>query len=77
MAHGIWKPFLDVTEDDIRSVLDTDVVAGFGFSRQVISTFKDQDLNELGKRGTLIFTGATAATRGNVLTSAFAAGKFG
>lgn len=27
-------------------------------------------------RGTLIFTGATAAIRGNVTTSAFASGKF-
>jgi NAD(P)-dependent dehydrogenase (short-subunit alcohol dehydrogenase family) len=77
VAHGVWKPFLDVTEDDIRNVVETDVVAGFGFARQVITTFKGQELNELGKRGTLIFTGATAATRGNVLTSAFAAGKFG
>ena len=30
-----------------------------------------------GARGTLIFTGATASLRGNVTTSAFAAGKFG
>jgi NAD(P)-dependent dehydrogenase (short-subunit alcohol dehydrogenase family) len=77
VAYGVWKPFLDITEDDVRNVLDTHVVAGFGFARQVISAFKEQDLNELGKRGTLIFTGATASTRGNVLTSAFAAGKFG
>ncbi|THH07724.1 hypothetical protein EW146_g9223, partial [Bondarzewia mesenterica] len=32
---------------------------------------------EKGKRGTLLFTGATASLRGNVTTSAFATGKFG
>lgn len=31
----------------------------------------------MGKRGALIFTSATAAWRGNLTTSAFAAGKFG
>lgn len=33
-------------------------------------------LDERGTRGTLIFTSATAAIRGNVVTSAFAAGNF-
>ena len=34
-------------------------------------------MNEVGKKGALIFTSATAAWRGNLTTSAFAAGKFG
>ena len=42
-----------------------------------ILAFKENQLDENGSRGTLIFTGATAAIRGNVTTSAFAAGKFG
>jgi hypothetical protein len=33
-------------------------------------------VNELGKRGTLLFTGATASLRGNVVTSAFSSSKF-
>jgi NAD(P)-dependent dehydrogenase (short-subunit alcohol dehydrogenase family) len=53
------------------------VVAAFGFSREAILAFKDLVENEEGKKGTLIFTGATAALRGNKTTSAFAAGKFG
>jgi NAD(P)-dependent dehydrogenase (short-subunit alcohol dehydrogenase family) len=55
------------------------VAAAFSFSRGAILAFKDnKELEEpTGTRGTLIFTGATAATRGNVVTSAFAAGKFG
>lgn len=33
-------------------------------------------MDERGTRGTLIFTSATGAVRGNVFTAAFAAGKF-
>ena len=56
--------------------MDTNIVAAFAFAREVITTFKELDIDE-GKRGTLIFTGATASLRGNVTTSAFAAGKHG
>ncbi|KAF9518375.1 hypothetical protein BS47DRAFT_1338307 [Hydnum rufescens UP504] len=35
-----------------------------------------QELDNQGSRGTLIVTGATASLRGNVITSAFASGKF-
>jgi NAD(P)-dependent dehydrogenase (short-subunit alcohol dehydrogenase family) len=54
------------------------VEAGFAFSREAILTFKQNEIEEpKGKRGTLIFTGATASLRGNTTTSVFAAGKFG
>ncbi|EIN06850.1 short-chain dehydrogenase/reductase SDR, partial [Punctularia strigosozonata HHB-11173 SS5] len=76
-AHGVWKPFLDVTEKEIKDTVDTNITAAFGFSREAILAFKSNELNEDGKRGTLIFTGATASIRGNVTTSAFAAGKHG
>ncbi|KAG9050623.1 hypothetical protein FS837_003722 [Tulasnella sp. UAMH 9824] len=74
---GIFKTFLDVTENDIKQSLDTNVIGAFAFARETILAFKEVEPNELGKRGTLIFTGATAAIRGNVWTSAFAAGKHG
>jgi len=76
-GNGIFKPFLDVTEEDIRSSVDLNIVLGFAFARESILAFKDLALNPAGKRGTLIFTSATAAIRGNKTTSAFAAGKFG
>jgi len=85
-AYGIWKPFLEVTEDELRESIDTNIVAAFAFARAALLEITKLDLeapNEGGvagdarKRGTLIFTGATAAIRGNVTTSAFAAGKFG
>ncbi|KAF9224769.1 NAD(P)-binding protein [Gyrodon lividus] len=84
-GYGIWKPFLEITDEEIRESLDTHVVASFAFSREVLLEFTKNDpeiASEGGKggsrkKGTLIFTGATAAIRGNTTTSAFAAGKFG
>ncbi|KAG8909860.1 hypothetical protein FRC02_007538 [Tulasnella sp. 418] len=38
---------------------------------------KDLELNENGKKGSLFFTSATAALRGNVISPVFAAGKSG
>jgi len=73
---GIWKPFLDVTEDDLQQITEGNVHGPFAFSKEVISVFRKLDLDERGTRGTLIFTSATAGIRGNVTTSAFAAGKF-
>ncbi|KAF7986918.1 hypothetical protein HWV62_12705 [Athelia sp. TMB] len=75
-AFGVWKPFLQVTPEEVQESVDTNIVAAFAFSREAIIAFKDLDLNDKGKRGTLLFTGATASLRGNTTTSAFAAGKF-
>jgi NAD(P)-dependent dehydrogenase (short-subunit alcohol dehydrogenase family) len=79
VGHGVWKPFLEVTPQDVQDCLQTTIAAAFAFSRGAILAFRDnKELEEpTGKRGTLIFTGATAALRGNVTTSAFAPGKFG
>ncbi|PIL35442.1 hypothetical protein GSI_02169 [Ganoderma sinense ZZ0214-1] len=74
---GVFKGFLDVTEEDITNSLHVNVTAAFAFSRRVILKFKENEIDERGKRGTLIFTGATAALRGNTWTSGFAPGKFG
>lgn len=72
------QPFLELKPEEIQESVDTNIVAAFAFSREVITAFKSLDIDqEKGKRGTLIFTGATASVRGNTTTSAFAAGKFG
>ncbi|KAF8991736.1 hypothetical protein BDQ17DRAFT_1546731 [Cyathus striatus] len=76
-SHGVWKPFLDVKPEDIDASLNVSVVGAFAFSKEVIQEFKGNEIDDNGKRGTLLFTGATASLRGNVVTSAFAAGKFG
>ncbi|KAF8874395.1 hypothetical protein CPB84DRAFT_1817908 [Gymnopilus junonius] len=77
-GHGVWKSFLDITPQDVQDVLQVTVAAAFSFARGAILAFKENDIAEPnGKRGTFIITGATASLRGNVTTSAFAAGKFG
>ena len=71
-----WKPFLQITEEEIDHILETNVKAAFTISREAITSFQGQSLDEHGKRGTLLFTGVTAALRGNVTTSALSAAKF-
>ncbi|KAK2462171.1 hypothetical protein APHAL10511_005803 [Amanita phalloides] len=75
-ASTTWKAFLDFTHQEIQDMFQSNVAAAFSFSREAILEFKRNDIQELtGKRGTLIFTGATASVRGNVTTSAFSAVK--
>ncbi|KAI0701288.1 hypothetical protein BC835DRAFT_1236481, partial [Cytidiella melzeri] len=74
-ANGVFKNFLDVTEEDLNLSLEGNITGAFAFSRQAVLTFKENEVDERGARGTLLFTGATASIRGNVLTSAFAVGK--
>ena len=53
-GHGVWKPFLDITDDDLRNSLDVNVVAAFAFSREVITEFQKlgfEDSNEGGQGG--------------------------
>jgi len=76
-AHNVRKPFLEVTEEEVKESVNTNIVAAFAFAKESILVFKDQELDEIGARGTLIFTSATAAWRGNLTTSAFSAGKHG
>ncbi|RXW23776.1 hypothetical protein EST38_g2078 [Candolleomyces aberdarensis] len=74
----VWKPFLEITPEDVQLSLDTGVAAAFAFARQSILSFKENGIDSTnGKRGALIFTGATASIRGNVVTSAIAAAKHG
>ncbi|KIJ27320.1 hypothetical protein M422DRAFT_191191, partial [Sphaerobolus stellatus SS14] len=74
-ADGVRKGFLGVTEEDLKKSLDTNVVAAFAFARESILAFKDLSLLDGQKKGTLIFTGATASIRGNKTTSVFASTK--
>jgi NAD(P)-dependent dehydrogenase (short-subunit alcohol dehydrogenase family) len=60
------------------------VVGPFAFSRAAITAFRKNDLSDsakhpdegVRKKGTLIFTGATAGLRGNTFTSIFSVTKF-
>ncbi|KAF9033527.1 hypothetical protein BJ165DRAFT_1534483 [Panaeolus papilionaceus] len=76
-GDAVFKPFLEITQDEVRKSIETGVEGAFEFARGAITTFKANSIEEpVGKRGTLIFTGATASIRGNVVTSLFSAGKF-
>lgn len=72
-----FKGFLDVTEQELALSLEAQITGAFAFSRGSILAFRENDVDQKGRRGVLIFTGATASVRGNTLTSAFAAGKHG
>jgi hypothetical protein len=71
--HNVRKSFLDITPQDVQDCLRTSVADAFSFARGAISTFENDIEESSGKRGALIVTGATASTRGNIVTSAFAA----
>ncbi|KAK0485530.1 NAD(P)-binding protein [Armillaria luteobubalina] len=74
-THDVWKPFLDITPQDVQGVAQMNLEGAFAFSKNVIQAFQANQVDEKGKRGSLIFTGATASVRGNLTTSAFSAGK--
>ncbi|KAJ7201495.1 hypothetical protein B0H12DRAFT_1163693 [Mycena haematopus] len=76
-GHGVWKPFLQVTPEDVHESSKVNIEASFAFARAAILAFQKNDPSPVtGAKGTLVFTGATASLRGNVVTSVFAAGKF-
>ncbi|KIY74046.1 NAD(P)-binding protein [Cylindrobasidium torrendii FP15055 ss-10] len=78
-GDAVWKPFLEITEEELDKTFNTNTRAAFSFSRETILRFKaNTDVDEQsGTNGTLIFTGATASIRGNKLTSAFSTAKSG
>jgi len=77
-THGVFKAFLEVTDGDVEQTVNINIRAAFTFARQSILAFQQvQEPDANGKRGTLIFTGATASIRGNTTTSTFAVGKHG
>lgn len=73
----VFKPFLDITQDEVRKSIETSVEGAFEFARGAITAFKANSLEEsVGKRGTFIITGATSSIRGTVDKSLFSASKF-
>ncbi|KAI0086066.1 short-chain dehydrogenase/reductase SDR [Irpex rosettiformis] len=76
-ASGVFKPFLDQTEEDLEMSLEANVRGAFAFSKQAISTFKENELDEHGARGTLLFTGGIASVKADPYGSSISAGKSG
>ncbi len=47
----------------------------FTCSKNIIQAFQANEIDKKGRRGSLIFMGATASVRGNIMTSMFSSGK--
>ncbi|KAF9258817.1 short-chain dehydrogenase/reductase SDR [Marasmius fiardii PR-910] len=84
IGYPVFKPFLETTPEEWKSSIEGNTEAAYGFSRQVIPKLLENETNEefeldgkkvVGGKGSLIFTGATAALRGGKVTSAFSAAK--
>lgn len=67
----VVKPFLEMEEGEYMGNLTTIVGAAFSFSQEVI-----REMDTGGHGGTLIFSGATAATRGSAKFAAIASPSF-
>ncbi|CAE6430956.1 unnamed protein product [Rhizoctonia solani] len=76
-AHFVRKGFLELTEEEVEESTQTNIIGAFAFARQALLAFQDLELDDKGKRGSLLFTSATAAWRGNKMTAAFSSGKTG
>jgi NAD(P)-dependent dehydrogenase (short-subunit alcohol dehydrogenase family) len=70
-AGAVWTPSLELSVEDFESSLRVNTLGGFIFGREAV---RAQLPNA---RGTLLFTGATAALRGKPPFAAFAAAKAG
>ncbi|KAG9076736.1 hypothetical protein FS749_011436 [Ceratobasidium sp. UAMH 11750] len=73
----VRKGFLELSEEEIEESTQTNIIGAFAFAREALLAFKDLEINDKGKRGSLIFTSATAAWRGNKTTAAISSGKTG
>lgn len=66
---GIWKNVEEITAEEFEQSWRVNALGAFLVSRQVIPAMKQRG------RGNILFIGATASRRGNVLTAAFAPAK--
>ncbi|KAN0118983.1 hypothetical protein V8E52_004755 [Russula decolorans] len=64
------NPFLQITEDEVDKATDTNLKAA------PLRSLARRSPRSKARRGTLLFTGATASLRGNTTTAAFSAAKF-
>ena len=66
---GIWRNVEEISAEDFEQSWRVNALGSFLAARQVIPAMKRNG------RGTMIFIGATASRRGNILTAAFAPAK--
>jgi len=77
-AHAVFKPFLEISDEDVEQAVNINIRAAFAFARQAILAFQQvEELDANGKRGTLIFSGAKSSREGLTISSTLSAGKHG
>jgi NAD(P)-dependent dehydrogenase (short-subunit alcohol dehydrogenase family) len=65
-----WKPPLEMTYDELRDVLELEAVGAYAAAKAVMPAMISR------RRGTVMFSSATAAFRGSSTTPLYAIGKF-
>lgn len=78
----VMKPFLDTTEADLKTALDSQTLGGFLFAQSFLRALQrnpdwQTPSEPSAALGNLLITGATASMKGSAKFSAFAASKFG
>jgi NAD(P)-dependent dehydrogenase (short-subunit alcohol dehydrogenase family) len=69
-SGGAWKRLMDLSAEEFERAVAVGTQGGFLCSQEAVSDMLDND------GGTVIFTGATSAVRGNEGALAFSAAKF-
>ncbi len=69
-SGGAWKRLMDLSAEEFEQAIAVGTHGGFLCSQEAVSDMLDND------GGTVIFTGATSAVRGNEGALAFSAAKF-
>ncbi|KAG8760123.1 hypothetical protein FRC14_004011 [Serendipita sp. 396] len=80
-TRWVVKPFLELEESEYMGVIQSHVGGAFAFAKGVLremeaSAALEGEQGDKIKKGTLIFTGATAATRGSARFAALASASF-
>ncbi|GAA5844810.1 hypothetical protein JCM5353_003989 [Sporobolomyces roseus] len=70
------KPFLELTQDDLKPGLELNVNGAVEFSQCVIREMLKNESGRKEGKGFLCFSGATAATKGSAKFAGFAPAKF-
>ncbi|MEM9331282.1 MAG: SDR family NAD(P)-dependent oxidoreductase [Pseudomonadota bacterium] len=68
-------PLVDLDPEEVRTAIEVTAYGAFLAGREAAKIMLDQDFKE-GKRGTILFTGASAGVKGFPQSAPFAMGKF-
>ncbi len=69
-------PVTELDPDAVRNAIEVTAFGAFLAAQQAAKRMLAQEPNEQGKRGTMLFTGASAGVKGFANSSSFAMGKF-